>query len=59
MLEKALEFVSTTRNKTAETRPETGRNCDNEIDERQANTTLGDVMDDTTSATGKLCINGE
>ena len=59
MLEKALKFVSATRNKTVETRLETGRNCDNETDERQANTTLSDVMDDTTSAAEQLCINGE
>ena len=57
MLEKALKFVSTTRNKTVETHLETGRNCDNETDERQANTTSSDVMDDTTSATEQLCIN--
>lgn len=59
VLEKALKFVSTTRNKTAETRFETGRNCDNEIDERQANTTSSDVMDDTTSGAEQLSINGE
>lgn len=58
VLEKALIFVSTTRNKAAETRLETGRNCDNEIEERQANTTSNDV-DDTTSAAEQLCINGE
>ena len=59
VLEKALNFVSATRNKTAETRLERGRNCDNETDERQANTTLSHVMDDTTSAAEQLCINGE
>lgn len=58
VLEKALKFVSTTRNKAAEIRLETGRNCDNEIEERQANTTSNDV-DDTTSAAEQLCINGE
>ena len=58
VLEKALKFVSTTRNKAAETWLETDRNCDNEIEERQANTTSNDV-DDTTSAAEQLCINGE
>ena len=58
VLEKALKFVSTTKHKTSETRLETGRNCDNEIEERQANTTSSDV-DDTTSAAEQLCINGE
>ena len=59
VLEKALKFVSTTRNKTAETRLETGRHCDNEIDERQATTTSSDVMDDITSAAEPLSVNGE
>ena len=59
MLEKALKYVSAARNRTAETRLETDRNCDTESDKTQSNTTSSDGMDDTASAVAQLCINGE